>query len=110
MPRATPYTLIDNLSAINSEGVLGPVEVAGAERTIVYIDFGPGTTAGAVQIESASGQGYGGSWVAIGAPVAWAAANKGHQMVIDGGHGALKARISTGIVGGTVKVTANVQK
>jgi hypothetical protein len=71
-----------------------------------YIVFGPGTSAGAVQIETAHVSAYAGTWAAEGSPVAWAAADRVHTVRIQGASSFSRARISTAIVGGTVDVYA----
>jgi hypothetical protein len=110
MPASRSFKVLEAQSALNTSGTLGPNEVGGASYVTAHIDFGPGTTAGAVQIEEASSVAYGGTWSALGAPVAWAAASRSHVVAIAGPHLALRARISTAVANGTVDVTFNVTK
>jgi hypothetical protein len=94
-------------SALNEAASLGPV-VAKAGRVKLFIVFGPGTSAGAVQLEEAHSESFAGAWAALGAPLAWAAANSVKTIVLTEASQALKIRISTAIVGGTVDVWALV--
>jgi hypothetical protein len=76
------------------------------DSMVFYIEWGAGTSAGAVQLEEAHDENYAGTWLAIGAPVAWAAALKTDAVHLSGAYGAVRARISTNIVGGTINVRA----
>jgi hypothetical protein len=94
-------------SALNELSLeLGPSDLGSVDQLSFYIVFGPGTSAGAIQIESAPVAGYTGTWAAEGTPVAWAAASRAHKVSISGASVVTRARISTGIVGGTVDVYA----
>lgn len=85
---------------------LSPVDLGSVDQLSYYIVFGPGTSAGSVQIESAHQAGYTGTWAAEGAAVAWAAASKVHKLSIAGSSFVSRARISVAVVGGTVDVYA----
>jgi len=99
--------ILDALSALNAVSEeLTSSDLGSVNELTFYIVFGPGTSAGAVQIESAHQLGYTGIWAAEGSPVAWAAANRVHKVSIAGASYSSRARISTGIVGGTVDVYA----
>lgn len=94
-------------SALNElSDELGPSDLGSVDQLSFYIVFGAGSSAGAVQIESAPFKGYTGTWAAEGTPVAWVAANRAHKVSISGASIVTRARISTGIVGGTVDVYA----
>lgn len=85
---------------------VGPVEIGSAIEISFYIVFGAGTNAGGVQIESSPIAGYSGTWAAEGSAVAWAAASRVHKVSITGVSYIYRARISTGVTGGTVDVYA----
>ena len=108
MASARFFSLImDAKSALNalSDELKSP-ELFAVDELTYYIMFSPGTSAGAVQIESAHLSGYTGTWAAEGSPVAWVAADRVHKLSITGVSFVSRARISTGIVGGTVSVYA----
>lgn len=93
--KATLAVLSDEISA---------ADAAGCTEFTFYIVFGAATSAGAIQIESSPLTGYAGTWAAEGSPLTWSAASKVHKLSISGLAQILRARISTGIVGGTVDV------
>lgn len=86
------------------QGAVGAVEGQNCSDITMLIVFGPGTSAGAVQLEESHDINYNGTWSAIGAPVAWAAASSVKVARSVGAGMAYRARISTTIVGGTVDV------
>lgn len=92
------------LNALSSE--LSPADLGSVDELSFYIVFGAGTSAGAVQIESSHLTGYTGTWAAEGSPVAWVAATRVHKVSVAGVSFISRARISTGIIGGTVDVYA----
>lgn len=96
---------MDAKSALNAlSDEIKPSDLGSVEELTYYIVFGAGTSAGAVQIESAHLPGYTGTWAAEGTPVAWAAATKVHKVSIQGASYVARARISTAIVGGTIDI------
>lgn len=97
-------------SALNtlSEEIRLP-ELGSANELTYYIVFGPGTSSGAVQIESAHENGYIGTWAPEGPPIAWVSQNRVHKTNIQGISFVSRARISTAIVGGTVIIWAVAQ-
>lgn len=97
---------LTNASVLDTAGVLQRDAVPNIRELAVYVVFGPGTLAGAVQIEGAHDPSYTGTWAPIGSPVAWAAASRAHYVAITGAHIAVRVRVSTAIVGGTVNVYA----
>lgn len=102
--------IITALSALNAVSeVLKSPELGSTSEVTFYIVFGPGTGAGAIQIESAHDPNYTGTWAAEGSPVAWVAASRVHKLSVTSANIAMRARISTGVTGGTVDVyvTAN---
>lgn len=74
----------------------------GREHTL-YITGSAGISAGAVQLETAPSPDYTGTWAALGSPVT-AVASSVAVAQVTGCFGALRARISTTVVGGTVDV------
>jgi hypothetical protein len=84
-------------------------QLGGSQREVaVYILFGPGTTAGAVAVESASDPTFAGTWENL-VTVAWVAADREHIVQLSGVLRAVRTRISTAIAGGTVttRIVAN---
>lgn len=73
----------------------------------IYVEWSAGVTAGVVTIEVASSQDYVGTWASL-ATINWVAASKVDIVNITGVFGAIRARISTAIVGGTINVIAVV--
>lgn len=84
-------------------------ELGSVGELTYYIVFGPGTSAGAIQVESAHENGYTGTWAPEGPPIAWVAASRVHKLNIQGISYVSRARISTAIVGGTVTIWAVAQ-
>ena len=68
---------------------------------VVYIEWGAGTSAGVIQIEEAFVSTYAGTWAQLQV-VSWAAASVTDAIHLTGVYGAVRTRISTAIVGGTV--------
>ena len=99
--------LIDNLATLTTAqqtlATLGPAYASRIRETTFVVSFGVGTTAGVVTIESAAHKDYTGTWASLGT-VTWANANAAQSVSITGVHLALRARISTTIVDGTVDV------
>lgn len=73
-----------------------------AAHHVVYVEFSAGVSAGVVTIEEASDGAFAGTWSKI-ADVAFVA-NAAVAVHFYGCHLAVRARISTNIVGGTVTV------
>ena len=97
--------IISALAALNSTGLI-PIYVSQrAAKTIFYVVFSAGTTAGVVTIEAAHDENFTGTWHSLGT-VAWAAANRVHTFEVQHPYRALRARISTAVVGGTADVWA----
>lgn len=78
-----------------------PGNVSNIAQALLEVEFGAGTSAGAVVLESAARADYTGTWVLEGT-VTWAAASKAHNVIGTGPKGAWRVRISVAIVGGTV--------
>lgn len=107
MPRGYSGNLLTAASALNASGAVGPNEVGGARDITITVTFGPGTTAGAVAIESGDVSGYGGT-LALETTVNWAAATRKHVVAITGHRDFIQARVSTAIAGGTVDARITV--
>src|SRR5438552_18766580 len=90
-------------SALNNVGA-GPIDVYGGSPVTLMVVFSTGTSAGAVQLEASATNDFAGTWAAVGTPVAWSAANKVEYKSFAESHRFLRARISTGVVGGTCDV------
>ena len=85
-----------NGTAVDFEGQL--------RELAIYIIWSAGVSAGAIQVETADATDYTGTWSALHpAPVTFTA-SKQDTVMISGILKALRARISTNIVGGTVTV------
>lgn len=89
-----------------SSSELGHVDLQGVTEVAYYVVFGPGTSAGALQIEEAPTKAYGGTWSPIGSAINWSAASKVHVVRSTGVGAVARVRITTPIVGGTVDVWA----
>ena len=98
------------LSALNAVStILNNADVGGAEWTTFYVVFGAGTSAGVITIEAAHSPTYSGTWASLGT-ITWAAATRVHSLTVQGSHIALRARISTAVVGGTVDAYVNISQ
>jgi hypothetical protein len=95
-------TLITAQSAQDTAGVVNRGMVANAREHTFYAKFTGAVSAGVVTIEAAPDPDYSGTWSSIGT-MAFAAGAAKH-LSVTGCHRALRARISTAIVGGTVTV------
>ena len=79
------------------------IELGGARVITAYIVGGAGVSAGAVQLEHSHSKDYTGTWAALGAATT-VVANTVNAVVVQGTAKAVRARISTPVVGGTVTV------
>lgn len=95
--------VMDAKSALNEEGKILPDVGRRTDNLTAYVVFSTGTTAGTVVIEAAHDDTFTGTWANL-ATVAWAAANRVHQVDVKGNQRAIRARISVAITGGTVDV------
>lgn len=71
------------------------------EHAVVYIEWSAATSAGGVTIEEAHDKDYAGTWAEIQV-VPWSAESSCDAIHVTGTFGAIRARISTTVVGGTV--------
>lgn len=96
-----------DLQLLLAQSVLNTTSVAGVNTTnqcresAVYVSWSAGTSAGSVQIESADSPTYAGTWAPLSL-VSWSAVSKQDLVQITGVHKALRTRIASTIVGGTV--------
>jgi len=91
------------LNALSDE--IGPVELANIDEITYYFVFSAGTSAGAVQPETAHLTGYTGTWSPEGTAVTFGD-NVVKHVSITGVSQVRRVRISTGLTGGTVTVFA----
>ena len=68
-----------------------------------YVKFSKDTLSGQVLIETAIDDDDTGTWAIVGT-INWIAANRTHHLAVTGLYRAIRARISSPIVGGTVDV------
>jgi hypothetical protein len=93
------YHLVENLTAVDDYGAATIDGVANAVG--VYISWGTGTSAGTIKLETASDIHYPGTWVVL-ATVSWSVATSQDVIHVIGALGAMRVRVSSTIVGGTV--------
>lgn len=103
-PSITMTTLLSGVTT-GSSTALGTGTMPNCRETAVYVVWGAGTNAGVVTIESSYDSAYTGTWASL-ATSTWASASKQDIVQITGIHGALRARVSTTVTGGTVSVFA----
>lgn len=103
MPRALARDLIMDAKSALGEKAFAPNSIRNAERIVFYITFSPGTTAGTIVIEESDDANFTGTPITV-STVAWAAANRIHIVNVQGPSEVMWARISSAILGGTVKV------
>ena len=105
---ATGLVLIDGISDSTDDlaiGVLPEVVCGRGVEASFYIEFSVDSSAGQVVIESAPSRNYDGTWVVEGT-VDWGADDEAHRVSLNLLTGAMRARISTTIADGTVRVIA----
>lgn len=74
------------------------------QHVTLYLKWSSGVSAGVVTIETADAVGYAGTWGAVIA-VTQTGASREDTVQMEGPFNAVRARISTTVVGGTVTVT-----
>lgn len=100
-PTITITTLLSGASATaTTPGVLATGTMPQCRESAIYVQWTAGTTAGVVSIESAHDAAFTGTWAAL-TTATWATANKEDIIQITGIHGALRARVSTLVAGGS---------
>ncbi len=90
-------------SALNTSGGIGSAKTSGRFAVACTAIFGTGTSAGVITLETAPYAEYTGAWASLGT-LTWSAADTVKYLRADGPVLAVRARISTAIVGGTVDV------
>lgn len=89
------------VNATTGSAVVGRLAPQQCRAGVVYVNWGAGTGAGSVIVESANASTYAGTWFPV-ATVAWSAASKTDLVALTGVHGAIRTRISVTVTGGTV--------
>jgi hypothetical protein len=95
--------LLDAVRDVDAVFVIGPERGKQIQECAVYVVFSPGTTGGAVAIETAPEAGYAGQWALL-ERVGWKAPDRVHYIGIPGVHLAVRVRVTEKILGGTVSV------
>ena len=102
------YLHEDVLDAVTT-GTSGDYDATNYSTVEMWCEFSAGTSAGVVTLEGAARRGYTGTWVSLGTATQAASTVTRTPATITGGAGnvaigAIRARVSTNIVGGTVTV------
>lgn len=84
---------------------LGPERLAHVRELGFYVVFSPGAVGGVVVIEGAHRTGHTGTWDALRV-VEWVGSDRAHYVAIPGVHLAVRVRVATAPVGGSVAVYA----
>lgn len=100
-------TLLDNQTVDETAGAATPLN--GSRNFNVSVEWGAGTSAGVVQIESAPYKDYAGTWSNL-TQFTWAAAESIDVWRGTGPFGAIRARISTAITTSNKGVTAILEE
>jgi len=87
-----------------ASGIGAVLTCAPAKRLTFYVVGTAGVSAGAVQIETADDPTYAATWAPVGSPITVVPSEE-TVVEVFGPFAAVRARISTPIVGGTVTVT-----
>lgn len=89
------------VSALDTVGTPPQDQVPHCTNHKLNVEFGAGTSAGAVVIEEAPRPDYAGVWSVLGT-VTWSAVSKDGSVSVAQNCVAIRARVSVAIVGGTV--------
>lgn len=100
-----PLVLLSAQSADETKS--NPVAVNNANKLMAAVEWGPGTSAGVVELEGAMSSDYGGLWHQIKV-FTWAAASKVEVHTEEKHYDFVRFRISTAIVGGTINAKLQV--
>lgn len=95
--------VISAQAAFNTAGGIGAAKTSGRAFVAMYVVFGAGTGAGVVTLETAPNAEFTGTWASLGTAT-WSVANDVKYVRADGPVGAIRARISTAVTGGTADV------
>lgn len=93
--------VLTGVSALDTVGLPPGDQVPHCMFHKLNVEFGAGTSAGAVVIEEAPRPDYTGVWSVLGT-VTWSAVSKDGSVSVNQVAAAIRARISVAIVGGTV--------
>ncbi len=106
MEKTTFHKVVINAaSAINTKGAIGGSFIPQIREFAAHCNWSTGVSVGEVKIEAADDDAYTGTWAPL-ATVTYSAGSPNQDIVqITGTAVAYRARISTGVVGGTVTVT-----
>jgi hypothetical protein len=104
--RATEVTGVTTTTMLNAVTtgtgtVIGPGYMPRCRESAVYINWSSGVSAGAVVVETAHDPNYTGTWATL-STVNWTAASKEDIVQITGIHAAIRTRVSSTIMNGTV--------
>ena len=99
--------LLDNQTADETAGEVTPLN--GSSHFSMDIEWGAGTSAGVVFVETGPYKGYTGTWVPQ-TSFTWSAASRIDNWRGTGPFGAIRARIETAIVTSNRGVTATLQE
>lgn len=98
-----PKTKVMTALAVLNTTVPITGNISNIANAVLECEYDAATSAGAVVLESAPRADYAGAWVNEGT-MTWSAVSKSHKINAAGPFGALRARISVGVVGGFVDV------
>jgi len=97
-------TVLMHTKATTGNGTVA--QLSGENRVLaVYVTWSPGSTAGAVTVETANDTDFTGTWAPVGSAITWGAANTTGLVQYTGPTRAVRARITSTVVG-TVGVVA----
>lgn len=99
--------LLDNQTVDETKGEVTTLN--GSKEFNLSVEWGAGSSAGAVAVETAPYKGYTGTWVTQ-TTFTWAAAEKIDEWRGTGPFGAIRARIETAITTSNRGVTATLQE
>ncbi len=95
----------DGITAGVPNSVLFPPHTQGQNiETTMYVIWGHGTSAGKLTIETSPVLTYAGTWAPIGNTIDWAAEDTVKYAAVTGVFKYMRIRISTTVVGGTIRV------
>ena len=111
MPSAISQYLLKDAFEEDAAGTTPKAfKACGCNETTHYIEWGEGVAAGVVEIESAPRETYTGTWAPISTVTFSGTAPKTDYVRVQGNYAALRHRVSTIVVDGTVssKITGSL--
>jgi hypothetical protein len=94
-----------NLLPAATTGTGAALETGGrAKQVLVFVEWSAGCSAGEVTLEQASSADFAGTWAPLCTAIAWNAANKCDAVQLAYICGAVRPRLTSNVVGGTVTV------